>query len=78
MACTEITRRQYGRRMGRHVSDMTDREWVLVRPFPLMPRRFGRPGTIDLREVVNALLYTATTGCPWHMLPKDFRPCSTV
>jgi transposase len=49
-----------------------------MEPFPLMPRRFGRPGTTDLREVVNALLYTATTGCPWHMLPKDFRPCSTV
>jgi transposase len=32
----------------------------------------------DLREVVNALLYITTTGCPWRIVPKDFPPCSTV
>ena len=78
MAWTEITRRQYARRTARYASDMTDREWGLVRPFLPMPRRLGRPRTTDLREVVNALLYIATTGCQWRMLPKDFPPCSTV
>jgi transposase len=33
---------------------------------------------VDLREVVNAILYLASTGCQWRMLPKDFPPVSTV
>lgn len=40
--------------------------------------RLGRPRKTDLREIVNALLYIASTGCQWRMLPKDFPPCSTV
>ena len=78
MAWTEITRRQYARRMARYASDMTDREWLLVEPFLPIPRPLGRPRTTVLREVVNALLYIATTGCQWRMLTKDFPPCSTV
>ena len=78
MVWTEITRRQYARRTARYASDMTDRERALVEPFLPKPRRLGRPWTTDLREVVNALLYIATTGCQWWMLPKDFPPCSTV
>lgn len=38
----------------------------------------GRPRTTDLREVMNAILYIATTGCQWVQLPKDFPPYSTV
>ncbi|PJN92763.1 hypothetical protein CNY89_26830, partial [Amaricoccus sp. HAR-UPW-R2A-40] len=34
-------------------------------------RRLGRPRTTDLREVMNAILYIATTGCQWVQLPKD-------
>tara|TARA_R110002167_G_scaffold366392_1_gene595707 strand:+ start:28486 stop:29016 length:531 start_codon:yes stop_codon:yes gene_type:complete len=47
---------------------------------PLMPlvRRTGRPRTTDLREVFDAILYIATTGCQWRMLPNDFPPVSTV
>ena len=78
MSWTEITRRHYARRTPRYASDMTDREWGLVQPFLPVPRRLGRPRTTDLREVLNALLYIASTGCQWRMLPKDFPPCSTV
>ncbi|TDW63060.1 transposase [Novosphingobium sp. PhB55] len=31
-----------------------------------------------MREVVNALLYIAATGCAWRLLPKCFPPVSTV
>lgn len=43
-----------------------------------IPRRLGRPRKTELREVLNALLYIASTGCQWWMLPKDFPPYSTV
>lgn len=78
MAWTETTRRQYARRAARYASDMTDREWRIVEPLLPAPRRLGRPRTTVLREVMNALLYIASTGCQWRMLPKDFPPCSTV
>jgi transposase len=78
MAWTKITRRDYERRGGRYASDMTDREWALIEP--LMPSRkpTGRPRTTDLRDVCDALLCMAATGCQWAMIPKDFPPPWTV
>ena len=31
-----------------------------------------------MREVVNAMLYIASGGCAWRLLPKCFPPVSTV
>lgn len=78
MGWTDFTRGQYGRRTERYASDLTDREWSLIAPFMPMPRRLGRPRKTAMREVLNALLYIASTGCQWRMLPKDFPPYSTV
>ena len=41
-------------------------------------RRTGRPRTTYLRDVFDAILYVATTGCQWRMLPNDLPPISTV
>jgi len=78
MSWTEITRRQYRRKGLRFASDTTDAEWGVIEP--LMPERsaLGRPRTVDLRAVVNAMLYILTTGCQWRALGKDFPPRSTV
>jgi transposase len=78
MAWTEITRARYVRGQLRYASDLTDAEWAVLEP--LMPARLpvGRPRTVNLRDVVNALLFIATTGCQWRMLPKEFPPLSTV
>jgi len=78
MPWTEAARREHRREMPRYASDLSDREWALVAPFMPAPKRMGRPRTTDLREVMNAILYIATTGCQWAMLPKDFPPYSTV
>jgi transposase len=78
MPWTETARREYDRRVPRYASDVTDREWALIAPFLPPPRRIGRPRTTDLREALNAILYMASTGCQWAMLPKDFPPPSTV
>ena len=42
------------------------------------PKTTGRPRTTDLRDVFDAILTIATTGCQWRMLPNDFPPVSTV
>ena len=78
MPWTETARVEYARRSSRYASDLTDREWALIEPFLPARRHVGRPRTTDLREVINAILYMAATGCQWAMLPKDFPPPSTV
>lgn len=78
MAWTELTRRQRARTGGKYASDLTDAEWAVLAP--LMPpiRATGRPRTTLLRDVIDAILYIATTGCQWRMLPNDFPPVSTM
>ena len=78
MVWTEITRRQYRRDELRYASDVTETEWRLLAPLMPPPCKVGRPREIDLRAVVNAILYIAATGCQWRALPKDCLPRSTV
>lgn len=78
MVWTATTRPHYDRSFCRYASDLTDAEWDLISGFMPLPRSNGRPRTTDLRQVMNAILYIATTGCQWRMLPKDFPPRSTV
>jgi transposase len=78
MSWTEITRLQYRRDEQRYSSDLTDDEWSLIAPHLPAACRRGRPRTVDLRDVLNAILYLVETGCQWRMLPKDFPPMTTV
>lgn len=78
MTWTGIARREHSREGLRYPSDMTDVEWALTAPFIPPARRGGRPRTADMREVLNAILYIAASGCAWRLLPKCFPPVSTV
>lgn len=75
---TEITRPDYERTGLRYASDATDGEWALIAPLLPSAKPGGRPRTTDLRDVFDAILYMASTGCQWRMLPNDFPPVSTV
>ena len=66
------------RRGLRYPSDMTDEEWALVAPLIRPAKRGGRPRTVNIREVLNAIFYVLATGCQWQALPKDLPPKSTV
>lgn len=59
-------------------SDLTDEQWQLNESHFAPPRLRGRPRTIDRRELVNAVLYVARTGCQWRALPHDFPKWKTV
>jgi transposase len=71
-------RRQYARPAARYATDLTDAEFALLAPHLPAPSRVGRPREVDLREVLDAILYLLRTGCPWRLLPKSFPPKSTV
>lgn len=59
-------------------TDLTDEQWEILATVLPPAKPGGRPRAVDLREVVNALLYQNRTGCQWDMLPHDFPPKSTV
>ena len=62
---TEITRSDYERRGGRYASDLSDREWALLTPFMPARKKTRRPRTTEMRDVMDAILYMASTGCQW-------------
>jgi putative transposase len=78
MPWTKTTRKQYRRNGLRYASDLTDREWQVIARLVPKPRRVGRPREVDLRVVMNTMLYILATGCQWRALPKDFPPFTTV
>src|SRR5262249_31254912 len=62
-------------------SDLTDAQWAIMEP--MVPhaksyQRGGHPRTVDIREVLNTILYLHRSGCQWDMLPHDLLPKSTV
>ena len=59
-------------------SDLSDEQWQAISRLIPPAKPGGRPRTVDMREVLNALFYLARTGCAWRMLPRDYPPKDTV
>jgi transposase len=75
---TKENRGRYDRSRLRYPSDLTDEEWALVRPLIPPAKRGGNRRHVDERAIVDALMYSLSTGCQWRALPKDLPPRSTV
>jgi len=75
---TKANRGKYNRDGLRYPSDLTDDEWALVEPLIPPARRGGRRREVNVREVLNGLLYVLSTGCQWRAVPKDLPPKSTL
>ncbi|HED04159.1 MAG TPA: transposase [Candidatus Fraserbacteria bacterium] len=59
-------------------SDLTDGQWALIAPLLPAAKPGGRPRTVSLSEVLNAIFYLVRSGCSWRMLPHDLPPWGTV
>ena len=75
---TNENRARYDRSKLRYPSDLTDEEWALIEPLIPRAKRGGNKRTVDVREVVNGMMYILSTGCQWAAMPKDLPPRSTV
>ena len=75
---TNENRGRYDRSKLRYPSDLTDEEWALSEPLIPAGKRGGNRRTVNVREVVNGLMYVLSTGCQWRAIPKDLPPRSTV
>jgi putative transposase len=59
-------------------SDMTDAQWERLAPLIPPAKSGGRPRSVDVRAIINAIFYRTKTGCQWRQLPRDFPPWGTV
>ena len=75
---TKDNRAAYDRNGQRYPSDVTDAEWAQIEPLIPPARRGGNKRHVNVREVVNGLMYVLSTGCQWRAIPKDLPPRSTV
>jgi putative transposase len=59
-------------------TDLTEQQWWLIERLIPPPKFGGRPREVNMREVLNGLLYLVRTGCQWRLIPHDFPNRSTI
>jgi putative transposase len=62
----------------RYPSDLTEEQWTIVEPLLPPEKHGGRHRDVNMREVINTILYLNRSGCQWDMLPHDLVPKSTA
>ena len=66
---TTANRPKYNRDKLRYPSDLTGEEWAHIEALIAAAKHCGRKRKVDVREVVNGIMYVLSTGCQWRMLP---------
>src|SRR5882724_12409191 len=69
---TTKNRRLYDRSKLRYPSDLTDDEWAYVEPLIPPAKSGGNKRHIDVREVMNGIMYVLSTGCQWRAIPLEW------
>ena len=75
---TDETRLRHDRSGLRYTHDLTDEEWAEVEPLIPPAKPGGNKRTVNIREIVNGLMYILGSGCQWRDIPKDLPPRSTI
>lgn len=64
---------------GGYPSDVTDEQWAIIQALDInKPWGAGRRMQLELRAVINAILYLLRTGCQWRYLPKEYPNYNSV
>jgi len=59
-------------------TDLTDRQWDYIKDLIPAAKSGGRPRSLDMRHLINAILYILVSGAQWRMLPKDYPKWKSV
>lgn len=62
----------------RYLTDLTDKEWLLIESLLPEAKSGGRPRLHSRREIINSIFYIVRSGCAWRLLPRDLPPWKTV
>ena len=61
-----------------YTSDLTDAQWERIAPLIPPAKPGGRPRSVNVRAVLDAIFYRTKTGCQWRNLPHDLPPWGTA
>ncbi|MBX3061313.1 MAG: IS5 family transposase, partial [Anaerolineae bacterium] len=59
-------------------TDLTDSQWDYIKKLLPSAKLGGRPRSLDLRQVINAILYVTVSGIQWRMLPYEYPKWKSV
>jgi putative transposase len=62
----------------RYPTDLTEDEWLVVRPLFSKSEKRGKKPVHDLRRVLDGCFYVLRGGIPWRMMPHDLPPWRVV
>lgn len=62
----------------RYPSDLTDSQWNIIQELIPPAKSGGRPRSLEMRQVINAILYIAVGGVQWRMLPREYPKWQSV
>lgn len=59
-------------------SDLTDREWDVIKNLIPPAKPGGRHREVDMRMLLNGIFYLVRTGIPWDYMPREYPPAKTI
>ena len=59
-------------------TDISNQQWAILKPLIPAPKTGGRPRSVNMREIINAIFYILAAGCAWRLIPHDLPPWSTL
>ena len=59
-------------------TDLTDRQWKVIKELLPAPAERGRKRELDMRQVLNAMLYVVVGGVQWRLLPREYPKWKSV
>jgi putative transposase len=59
-------------------TDLTDKQWAIVEPLIPPAEPGGRHREVDMREVIDGILYLVRGGISWRLMPHDLPPWGTA
>ena len=65
-------------RSKRYTSDLTRKQFKRIERYLPACKAGGRPRTVDMYEIMCAIMYVLVNGCAWRNLPHDFPAWETV
>jgi putative transposase len=59
-------------------TDLPDSQWRIIQEMIPPAKSGGRPRSLDMRMVINAILYVTVGGIHWRMLPREYPKWQSV
>ncbi len=68
---------RFGWEQAKFPADQNSMESLaILKPLIPAPKTGGRPRTVNMREIINAIFYFLLSGCAWRLMPHDLPPWS--